>query len=680
MRFLLVLSYLTIVMCYLTIPEEKFKTKTCITDILKSVSTETTVVYVYKKVFEDILPEKLENPRLTIDISKKIHRNSKYKIYDEIVILNLKNASLLQKYLRVLKENGLWNLNTSFRRRYLILYPLEKASDLKDIFSYFFKSYLINVIVIAHDLNRETRIFTWDPYHPSNKCGAEFIYVKTHSNSSLFKLRTNKKTQRFNKCNFTFDYYSKRKIDRKNTRVAYIAGFILDEVSKNMNVTVLLKHAQRPYGGEQQIMFGTQIGSHSIKPMQKIVSIFLEAGLIDYKASEFNKYFKRFEYKYKVLSYLTIVTCYLRITEDKFNAKPCIKDVLESVGTETTVVYVYEKVFEDILPKKLEHPLLTIDISKKIHPNSKYKIYNEIVILNLKNASLIQKYLTVLEENGLWNLKSSFRRRYLILYPLKKASELKDIFTYFFKFHVIDIAIMAHDLNGHTKIFTWDPYHPSNRCGTEFNMQTHSSDGLFKQSTNKKKQQFNKCNCTFLYDTNRQQVRNKTRKAYTAGFILDEIVNKTHVLSWDNYTKSLFNQTVLEYNSVFVKEELLQEQIVNLLKRKVKIRVICDDTLIGVNQIMFGTKIGSHLIKPMHKIVSIFLEAGLIDFKASEFNRDNKFEKIYKGDSDNNPKVLSLKHVYPIFVFWGMGLTCATAVFILEHIRHAMDKRSKKDT
>ncbi|KAF5302885.1 hypothetical protein FQA39_LY02065 [Lamprigera yunnana] len=102
-------------------------------------------------------------------------------------------------------------------------------------------------------------------------------------------------------------------------------------------------------------------------------------------------------------------------------------------------------------------------------------------------------------------------------------------------------------------------------------------------------------------------------------------------------------------------------------------RVISDDTLLEVEQTMFGTKIRSHLIKPIRKIVSIVLEAGLIDFEASKFNRQmKKFEHKYKDEGNsngnsNNPSLLSLKHVYPIFVFWGMGLICATAVFIMEH-------------
>ncbi|KAF5277924.1 hypothetical protein FQA39_LY06076 [Lamprigera yunnana] len=430
--------------------------------------------------------------------------------------------------------------------------------------------------------------------------------------------------------------------------------------------------------------------------------------------------------------------CYLTITKKKLNAKTCIKEVLKSVGTETTVVYVYNKEFEDILPEKLVQPFLTIDISKKIYQNGKYKIYNEIVILNLKKVYLTRKYFKVLEKNELWNLKSSFRRRYLIVSPSEKTSELKAIFTYFFKLHIIDVIVMVHDLNGNTKMFTWDPYHPSNRCGTKFNMQTHSNCSLFNLRANKKMQQFNKCNFTFAYYSTRERDREKSRIAYITWFVLDEsiftsnlvkmltnvhyepaietleqlaqsdlpiitasyfidelrnterndplymkISNKTSSVNWSQYMTALFSEKILEYTLVFVRANLLQEMIIN---NDIKLRVIADDTLLGAEESMFGTKIGSHLIKPMREIVSIFLEAGLIDFKTSEYDRGiKKFEYKYKGEDNSNgnysnPKALSLTNVYPIFVFWDMGLTCATSVFIMEHICHAVGKHSKKNT
>ncbi|KAF5299908.1 hypothetical protein FQA39_LY19163 [Lamprigera yunnana] len=548
MRFLLVLSYLTIVTCYLTIIEKNLNAKTCMKDVLKSVGTETTIVYVYKKVFKDILPEKLEHPLLTIDISKKIHRNSKYKIYNEIVILNLKNASLIQNYLRVLEQNGLWNAKSSFRRRYLIVYPSKKASELKNIFKYFFKSYIIDVIVMVHDLKGNTKMFTWDPYHPSNKCGTKFN-MKTHSSCSLFKLSAIRRMQQFNKCNFTFAYYSDRETNRKKTRVAYVTGFILDEVSKNMNVTVILKYCPHCYPGELHLHL------NSLKECESVTSC--------------------------------------------------------TAPFERSVYY------------------WTVPQRKLIDPLEVFKIV-------FKTQVWILILLTFILTSVIWWLISLCTEKTNFTSAL-----LKSIFT-----------------SNLVKLLTNVHYEPA----IETLEQLAQSDLPI-----------------VMYAGSIGIFRNMERN----DSLYMKIANKTHVVSWDHYMKSLFNETILEYNSVFLKTNLLQEMIINY---NIKMRVISDDTLLGAHQYMFGTKIGSHLIKPAHKITTTLLEAGLINLKASEFNRNiKKFEYKCKGESNDNgnsrePKALSLTHVYPIFVIWGMGLICATAVFIMEHICHAIDKCSKKYT
>ncbi|KAF5275761.1 hypothetical protein FQA39_LY18629 [Lamprigera yunnana] len=304
-----------------------------------------------------------------------------------------------------------------------------------------------------------------------------------------------------------------------------------------------------------------------------------------------------------------------------------MKDVLKSVGTETTVVYVYKKVFEDILPEKLEHPLLTIDISWCTQK------------VNFTSALLKVYSLTIF--SAMDKVPSILSLRFIFVTYVMYAIHIQSIFT-----------------SNLVKLLTNVHYEPA----IETLEQLAQSDLPIR-----------------MYAGSIGIFHNKERN----DSLYMMIANKTHGISWNGYMKSLFNETILKYNSVFVQAQLLQEMIIY---HNTEMRVISDDALLGARQYMLETKIGSHLIKPVHKIVSTLLEAGLIDFKVSEFNRFiEKFEYKYKGESKNNgnssnPKVLSLTHVYPIFVIWGMGLICATAVFIMEHIRHAIDKHSKKHT
>ncbi|KAF5277929.1 hypothetical protein FQA39_LY06081 [Lamprigera yunnana] len=537
-------------MCYLTITKKKLNAKTCIKEVLKNVDTETTVVYVYNKEFEDILPEKLVQPFLTIDISKKIYQNGKYKIYNEIVILNLKKVYLTRKYFKVLEKNGLWNLKSSFRRRYLIVSPSEKTSALKAIFTYFFKLHIIDVIVTVHDLNGNTKMFTWDPYHPSNRCGTKFN-MQTHSNCSLFNLRANKKMQQFNKCNFTFAYYSVRERDRERSRIAYITWFVLDEVSKNINVTIILE------SGHYTSSYNVDLYVH-LNPLKLCEST---------------------------------ISC--------------------------TAQYERSLYFWTVPQRKIIDPLEVFKIVFKTH----------VWILIL---------LTFVLTSVIW---------WLISWCTEKANFTSALLKSIFTSNLVKMLTNVH-------------YEPA----IETLEQLAQSDLPI-------------ITASYFIDELRNTERNDP--------LYMKISNKTSSVNWSQYMTALFSEKILEYTSVFVKADLLQEMIIN---NDIKLRVIADDTLLGAEETMFGTKIGSHLIKPMREIVSIFLEAGLIEFKTSEYDRGiKKFEYKYKGEDNSNgnysnPKALSLTNVYPIFVFWGMGLTCATAVFIMEHICHAVDKHSKKNT
>ncbi|KAF5277931.1 hypothetical protein FQA39_LY06083 [Lamprigera yunnana] len=606
MRFILVLSYLSIVTCYLTITEKNFHAKACIKDILKSVSTETTVVYVYRKVYGDILPEKLEQPFVTIDIHKKIHRNSKYKIYNEIVILNLDSVSYLKRYLKVLEENGLWNMKSSFRRRYLIVLPSKKVSQLKDIFAYFFKLYIIDVIIMTYDLYGNIKMFTWDPYHPSNKCGTKFNMEK-HSNCSLFKLSMNNEIQQFNKCNFTFVTRSTFEKDRKSCRIAYVAWYILDEVSKDINATLSQK-----------------------------------GGYYDYV-------------------YVGELNVFLSPSKQCESTKSCTHPFEKSVYYWT------------VPPRKIMNPLEVFKIVFKTH------VWISI-LLTFVLTSVIWWLISWC--TGKANFTSALLKIYslTIFSAMHKVPSILSLRFIFITYVMYAIHIQSIFTSNLVKILTNVHYEPA----IETLEQLTESDLPILVVWHFKN----------IYDNKK---RNDT--------LYMKIVNKTRVLGWYEFFAALYDKSILENSSIFIKSDYLQELALNY---NIKLRTISDDTLLADDQAVMGTSIGSYLIQPIRKIVSVFSEAGLTDFKASEFNRGlKKFEykykdeinsnvnssnpkvlsltNIYKDESNSNvnssnPKVLSLTNMYPVFVFWGIGLTCATAVFTMEHIWHVMDKRLHNHT
>ncbi|KAF5282976.1 hypothetical protein FQA39_LY04847 [Lamprigera yunnana] len=66
-----------------------------------------------------------------------------------------------------------------------------------------------------------------------------------------------------------------------------------------------------------------------------------------------------------------------------------------------------------------------------------------------------------------------------------------------------------------------------------------------------------------------------------------------------------------------------------------------------------------------HKIVTILIESGLIDYQ----------RKLYKNMNNRNANftkkeniIVTMNHLYPVFIIWGIGMVLATVVFFLERL------------
>ncbi|KAF5297966.1 hypothetical protein FQR65_LT09877 [Abscondita terminalis] len=71
----------------------------------------------------------------------------------------------------------------------------------------------------------------------------------------------------------------------------------------------------------------------------------------------------------------------------------------------------------------------------------------------------------------------------------------------------------------------------------------------------------------------------------------------------------------------------------------------------------------SYLIRTIDKLISQLVETGILDYisKNVKYKTHIKTERVY-----DNAKKLSLKHLYVVFVFWGVGLGLSTTVMVFE--------------
>ncbi|KAF5276608.1 hypothetical protein FQA39_LY18572 [Lamprigera yunnana] len=78
-----------------------------------------------------------------------------------------------------------------------------------------------------------------------------------------------------------------------------------------------------------------------------------------------------------------------------------------------------------------------------------------------------------------------------------------------------------------------------------------------------------------------------------------------------------------------------------------------------------------------HRSANILLnttheESGILNYQKNIYHRMEKEYAMYYEEMQNSDEkiVLGMKHVYPIFLFWGVGMLLATVAFILEHVTY----------
>ncbi|KAF5287646.1 hypothetical protein FQA39_LY15849 [Lamprigera yunnana] len=350
----------------------------------------------------------------------------------------------------------------------------------------------------------------------------------------------------------------------------------------------------------------------------------------------------------------TVVICSLSVPEENYGVKKCVKNLMENfISMDTTVLYVYNKTFGDILPDNIQQPFLTIDVSTIIYPLMGYQSHNEFVILKVERASSIQNYFDILKNNGIWHLKNSSRRKYLIIQSSEDVSKLSNVFSQFLKYDVHDVIVMSYNFNlkkDAVKVFTWDPFHWSNNCGKAFNFKKENNCSSIRIIQNyRKMKNYNNCTVTYLYNNGRRLNKLRTEVAYLTQFFLSVL-------------EKALNVRVVPQMAFDILYDVIQ-------KHNPKFNFIIDSSLLGEEKRIFSTKPGTHFSDNINNIVTILLESGIIDIKRKEYKRYlTNFSYCFhnKLDHTEEPVVLNLAHVYPIFVYWGFGLIVATVVFVGE--------------
>ncbi|KAF5279483.1 hypothetical protein FQA39_LY05593 [Lamprigera yunnana] len=137
----------------------------------------------------------------------------------------------------------------------------------------------------------------------------------------------------------------------------------------------------------------------------------------------------------------------------------------------------------------------------------------------------------------------------------------------------------------------------------------------------------------------------------------------------EEWCNSMENLQLLENSSIMSSMDNVHV-LVNKIKKKVNFLIDLDGTLLQNELHTFSTRQGSCIIQDVNKVLNILIESGILDYKKIIYNRMEKDYATYYEEMRDEKIVLGMKHVYPIFLFWGVGMLVATVAFILEHVTY----------
>ncbi|KAK4873880.1 hypothetical protein RN001_013240 [Aquatica leii] len=142
----------------------------------------------------------------------------------------------------------------------------------------------------------------------------------------------------------------------------------------------------------------------------------------------------------------------------------------------------------------------------------------------------------------------------------------------------------------------------------------------------------------------------------------NKILSKLVIVT--NYTNSIEEGSRFRNCAIVIYEqELLSHKTdVLLLMKK-----IVDNRLTGKRHHQFFIRKGSFFLDVINRIIAIGVESGILD-KAGEKIRFqvSKIINVNENMEDSDPVVLTMEHVYVVFVLWIAGMIIAIIVFIFE--------------
>ncbi|KAF5281704.1 hypothetical protein FQA39_LY17725 [Lamprigera yunnana] len=244
-----------------TMNEEKQVVKDYVQRIIETqIPSEATVFYAYNTT-NDYLADNITNPKIITDLTKKILNTDVYESYNEMFIVELKNISFIASCMDVLQNKRLTKLESSTRRKYLLIVPDLHTNVVKLIFTVFFGFDVTNLIILTFNstsISDTITVFTYDAYAAENQCG-KFGEVVQHYNYSTIKyIKKPRLLDKYKNCTVVRmieNSYGERNV--RLNKLFYLVHFVIHSISKTLNLKIKVEVAGKTSTRRKENVIGS---------------------------------------------------------------------------------------------------------------------------------------------------------------------------------------------------------------------------------------------------------------------------------------------------------------------------------------------------------------------------------------------------------------------------------------
>ncbi|KAF5281699.1 hypothetical protein FQA39_LY17720 [Lamprigera yunnana] len=212
-------------------------------------AVDVTLLYAYHTT-NHYFPEKVPNPIVTIDVTKEMFNTKNYKFYNEMVILDIPSLKVINMFLPVMSENGLMNMKTTQKRKYLVIIP-NFNFYLKQFFFHLFHTGIIDIMILTFNpkaISDTITVFSTDPRAPENQCGKVVKSVQSYKYDTIHLIRKPGVLDKYGSCVVTNSVPARQHLYRYTSTLHYLFLFVVDIISETLNVTI-----KPVIGGEMDI-------------------------------------------------------------------------------------------------------------------------------------------------------------------------------------------------------------------------------------------------------------------------------------------------------------------------------------------------------------------------------------------------------------------------------------------